>query len=160
MQKLIISVFVVFSVALISLSKVIPIPPTQESLRGAWLGISSDGIDFYRLVLRGQTGLLAFCLVGDVPDVYKIDALSVSADGRMTINSSPVSKDGYLIDVAAKAQHSQIKLLITGRDRKWSREVILFREESVERNFSRLKSAMETSEGRRSEPTKSEGRDQ
>jgi len=143
MPKIILRSFAILAFVSVCLSTVIPLPPNEQTIRGMWVGFSSDANDFYRLELQDQGGLFASSFAGGDAKVYKINSWSLNANGEMLIKTSPISTNAYPILVMGKAKSSQIQLTIKGPGGGWMHEVTINKEWVIEKRMQILKSSMD-----------------
>ena len=143
MRKAFLQSCLIFAFIAVCVAKVIPLHPNAETVRGTWVGFSPDANDFYRLELRDPDGFAASSFAGGNVKLYKIDSWSLSTSGGMVINTSPISTNAYPILVTGKAKSSQIQLTVKGPEGGWVHEIILNKEELVEKRMQILKSSMD-----------------
>lgn len=127
---------------------VIPVPPTEQSIQGSWVGLPSESSDFCRLVLTNGRGQFAFSIELGKSMVYTVNSYSLDRQGGITLKTSAASTNAYPVVVTGKAKHSQIRIMVRAPDGGWWHESVLYREEGVESRLQDLRSSMKQLEKR------------
>jgi hypothetical protein len=123
-------------------SKTKPVPPSKKDILGMWIGFTSDGNSFYRVLLSEKDGVLARSFVGEEPMLYKFNSWNLNSRGQIYISPTPVSSNAFAIRLSGNAWVSKIFLKQTPRDGGWTEEFMLQKEDVLEKRFSDLKNAM------------------
>src|ERR1700719_1133649 len=135
MKRIVFHVSVVVGIVGICFATVIPIPPTEETVRGVWIGFPPEANDFYRLLLQEHSGVFASSFAGEKTKLYIIESWSLDSKGQLMIKTSPISTNAYPVLINGKANSSNIQLKISGRGGSWTQEVVLHREELIEKRI-------------------------
>lgn len=124
-------------------SNVIPVPPTNESLQGVWIGLPYQAHDFCRLVLTNNAGLFAHGFESERPMLYCIRSYNTEGQGKVTFKITPASTNAYPILLTGDANSYRIRIVIKAPGGRWSHESVLYREETVNKMLQDLKESME-----------------
>jgi hypothetical protein len=137
-----------FTLALagVSSSTVTPVPPTDKSIEGCWVGLPYEASDFCRLILTNYHGVFARAYPAEKPMVYLVDSYHVGSGGRIEIKVSTASSNSYPILLTGTATHNEIRLTVKSPDGGWSHASLLYREDAVERTLDELRKAMQPPE--------------
>ena len=81
--------------------------------------------------------------VGSRPRLYHINSWVLDSKGRMQLKISPASTNDYPIVATGHASSHKLELKIESTDKGWREEVIVYREELIEKQMKDLKQAME-----------------
>jgi hypothetical protein len=143
MRKLITTSAMAILLASLCFCTTIPVPPSAEDLQGAWIGMSPDVHDYYRLVLTNGRGAFARAFESEQPAVYRVDSYVVDQNGTFSTKMFQNSTNGYPISVTGLATHNRIRIDVSSPLGGWSHQVTLYREQTVHATLDRLKKSME-----------------
>lgn len=123
-----------------AVEKKIP-PMTDSDLLGAWVGLTSDELYYYRFVFdQSGQGLCCFVFLYETPNLYRITSRKLT--GReISISVAPVDDGAYPIMIEGHAVGHR-KLELTVRGDGWSRSLTLRREDDLEKRASLVNARM------------------
>ena len=142
MKGALLAALVVLALRDTCLPTVIPVPPTEQSIQGVWIGLPSESNGLCRLVLTNGRGVLALSFEMETPMLYTVDSWSLGKARKITLKLSPTSTNAFPILVSGVATHSRIRVVITSPDGGWRDETILYREEKLEGRLQDLRKSM------------------
>lgn len=119
-----------------------PRPVTDSDLIGNWVGLTEDGIYYFRIDLqRSSKGRCAYAYVHDDARLLAVNNWSTEA-GRIQMAVLPIDPDQNSIEQISGTAHASImELSVTGKG--WQRRLVLRREDDMERRAGLVKNRME-----------------
>lgn len=115
---------------------------TDDDLLGAWVGLTSDELCYYRLVFdQSGEGTCCFVFLYEAPKLYRITERKLTGR-KITISVAPVDDDAYPIMIEGETVgHRKLELIVRGDG--WSRPLTLRREDDLEKRASLVKTRMQ-----------------
>ena len=119
-----------------------PTPVTDADILGTWVGLTEDGLDYFRLDLRpGGEGLCAYAYVHNKARLLEVASWSTQA-GKILIGLRPVDNDPNGVTKMEGTAHTTVMdLKVVGQG--WQRGLVMRREEDLERRVDLVKTRME-----------------
>jgi len=148
MSKAKLGMLVTSCLTLLCFSDVIPVPPTEETIQGSWIGLPYEMNEYCRLVLTNKHGFFARGFDQQKPLIYAVDSYRVDRQGSVKFKTSPASTNAYPIAVSGTARPYEIRIVIRSPDGGWSRTSVLCREETAERVLRDMRNSMEQISGK------------
>jgi len=108
-----------------------PLPVTAPELAGTWVGLTEDGIYYFRIELEAHgKGRCAYVYHHDKATLLAIDEWSTEA-GKIKVRPSPIDPDpNQIASISGSAHASIIDASVLGKG--WRRNLVLRREDDLE----------------------------
>lgn len=117
-------------------------PPKMDDIKGAWIAFDSNAATFYRIVLNGNTGLLAYGFPGYPNRLYKINGWALNNDKFYSSCVTNVTKIDETLHISGLVAFNKLDLTIMSPDGSWERSLNFFREDLIESRINDLRESM------------------